>query len=350
MLERLSVLIVEESRFVAATLSELLRELRVGNVQVARTGSDAVGILRSIGRNKEAAAVLAIDIVIADFALTGVNGPMLLRWIRQQQDSPDRFLPVVMLSAAADDRKVRECRELGVTEFLAKPFSVKAVADHLIGILDHPRPFLHTHDYFGPDRRRQSRAAPELERRVATKEDIELVYSGKRSRPENSRAKAFLYQLPNRLREKIAGAQRGPLVIDPEILHGAERQLDRLEGDYSEWVKGSLRQLYRAYQQATAVESGKRAPLIGGMNRIALELRGQGSTFGYPLITEFAKSLYECTENAKHVDDTLLHFIKDHIDGITVVIRDRMKGMAGEVGAALVAGLEQARARRALAA
>jgi CheY-like chemotaxis protein len=349
MFERLSVLIVEESKFVAAMLSEILREFRVGSVQVAREGSEAVGILRSIGRNKEAAAVLAIDVVIADYALLGVDGPMLLRWIRQRPDSPDRFLPLIMLSAAADNRKVQECRDLGVSEFLVKPFSVKAVAEHLLGIVDHPRPFLHTHDYFGPDRRRQSRSAPGLERRVATKDDIELVYSGKRTRPENSRAKAFLYQLPNRLREKIAGGKRGPLVIDPAILEGAERQLDRLEGDYSEWVKGSLQRLYRAYHLAAAEELGTRAATIAGMNRIALELRGQGSTFGYPLITEFAKSLYECTENAKLVDDTLLHFIKDHIDGITVVIRDRMKGMAGEVGTALVAGLEQARARRAAA-
>jgi CheY-like chemotaxis protein len=349
MFERLSVLIVEESRFVAGMLSEILRELHVGNVQVARSGADAVGLLRSIGRNKEAAAVLAVDIVIADYALPAINGPMLLRWLRQRPDSPDRFLPLVMLSAAPGNRQVQECRELGVTEFLVKPFSVKAVAEHILGIIDHPRPFLHTHDYFGPDRRRQNRAAPPIERRVATKDDIEIVYSGKRARTENSRAKAFLYQLPNRLRDKIAGSARGPLVIDPAILEGAERQLDRLEGDYAEWVKGSLQRLYRAYGQAASEEIAKRPATVAMMNRIALELRGQGTTFGYPLITEFAKSLYECTENAKHIDDTLLRFIKDHIDGITVVIRDRMKGMAGEVGAALVAGLEQARTRRAAA-
>jgi hypothetical protein len=85
------------------------------------------------------------------------------------------------------------------------------------------------------------------------------------------------------------------------------------------------------------------------INRISLDLRGQGTTFGYPLITEFAKSLYESTLNIDDVEDSMLNFIKDHINAISAVIRDQVKGMGGEVGEALVVGLEEARLKRAAA-
>jgi CheY-like chemotaxis protein len=281
--------------------------------------------------------------------MSPINGAMLLRWIRQSPDSPDRFMPVIMISGAADSPKVHECRDLGASEFIAKPFSIRSIGEHIVSVIDHPRPFLHTKDYFGPDRRRKPRPYHAEDRRVAAEGDIELVYSGKKSRPDNAKAKAFLYQLPNRLREKIAGAKREPLVIDPDLVKKAETQLDRMAGDYSEWIKGSLQQLRTACIRAKGADIRRREQYMVVMNRIALDMRGQGTTFGYPLITEFAKSLYECTVGVDDVEDPALAFIWEHINAISAIIRDQVRGMGGETGQALVAGLEQARAKRAAA-
>jgi CheY-like chemotaxis protein len=350
MFERLSVLLVDDSGFMISMMTEILRALEVGHIQTAKEGGTAVNLLRSVSRHDSAAAnVLAYDLVITDYVMSPINGAMLLRWIRQSPDSPDRFLPVIMISGAVDSPKVHECRDLGATEFLAKPFSIQSISEHLLAIVDNPRPFLHTHDYFGPDRRRKTRPYSADERRVSTEKDIEIVYSGRKSRPENAKAQAFLYQLPNRLRDKIAGLNRGPLVIDPKIVKKAESQLDRMVGDYSEWVKGSLMQLRSACVRAKASDIRKREQYMVIINRIALDMRGQGTTFGYPLITEFAKSLYESTLAVDDVEDTMLNFIKDHINAISAVIRDQVKGMGGEIGQALVAGLEQARIKRAAA-
>jgi CheY-like chemotaxis protein len=350
MFERLSVLIVDDSGFMINMMTEVLRALEIGHIQVAKDGGTAVNLLRSVSKHDSAAAnVLAFDLVIADYVMSPINGAMLLRWIRQSPDSPDRFLPVIMISGAVDSPKVHECRDLGATEFLAKPFSIQSISEHLIALIENPRPFLHTHDYFGPDRRRKSRPYADADRRVSAGDDIEIVYSGRKSRPPNARAKAFLYQLPNRLRDKIAGLNRGPLVIDPRILKKAESQLDRLAGDYSEWVKTSLMQLKTACVRAKSSDIRKREQYMVIINRISLDLRGQGTTFGYPLITEFAKSLYESTLNIDDVEDSMLNFIKDHINAISAVIRDQVKGMGGEVGEALVVGLEEARLKRAAA-
>lgn len=345
MFERLSVLIIEDSPFFRGMLAEILRALKVGRIVAMEEGGAAITHLRSIGKNAAAAQALVPDIIICDYLMSPISGPMVLRWVRQSEDSPDRFIPFVMISGAADGDKVREVRDLGVTEFLAKPFSVKAVANHLIAAIDAPRPFVYTRDYFGPDRRRQVRPYNDVDRRVAKEGDVEILYTGTRLRSVNPNAKAFMFKLPNRLREKIAGIGRGPLTIDPQLLQQAEQQLDRMEEDYSDWVRGSIQQLYDAHRSGRTLDPRKRIVPIQAINSIAHDLRGQGSTFGYPLITVFGRSLYECTLNISEASDQLFEFIRTHIDGINAVIRDKIKGEGGQLGKELVASLERARDR-----
>ena len=45
-------------------------------------------------------------------------------------------------------------RDAGITEFLAKPVSSKALYQRIVSVIANPRPFIKTKTYFGPDRRR----------------------------------------------------------------------------------------------------------------------------------------------------------------------------------------------------
>lgn len=344
--ERLSVMVVEDSSFARAMLCDILRALRVARVVALSDGAEAITLLRQVSKRKDAAGIIGFDIILSDLVMSPIDGTMLLRWVRQHDDSPDRFVPFVMVSAAAGSEKVREARDLGVTEFLAKPFSVKSVADHLIAVIDNPRPFIYTRDYFGPDRRRQRRPYTDRDRRVATEKDIEIIYSQSKLKSLKPNAQAFVFKLSNRLREKIAGIGfPGPIVVPQEIMEAAEKQLERMESDYSDWVRGTVRQLAAAHKRASDPSAGirARAEQVVVINRIAHDMRGQGSTFGYPLVTVFGQSLYDCTTNVDEIDDRLLDFVKSHIDGIAAVIRDKVRGDGGGIGAELVENLERAR-------
>ena len=81
---------------------------------------------------------------------------------------------------------------------------------------------------------------------------------------------------------------------------------------------------------------------------LAHELRGQGGTFGYPLITTFGKMLYESTLEGCREDDRAVEMIKAHIDSISVVIREKVSGDGGKLGRELLASLKAAleKARR----
>jgi CheY-like chemotaxis protein len=347
--DRLSVLIVDDTAFSIKVLTEVFRAIHIDRISKAKDGKEAVGLLRSF-KNPMTAGLPAYDIVLLDYRMPNVNGAMVLRWIRQSPESPDRFQPVIMMSAVAETATVAEARDLGVSEFIAKPFSVKAVTDKLIEVIDNPRPFYHTKDFFGPDRRRQARGTEIGERRTATADDVEVIYSGKKASPKNAQAKVFRYELPNRLGAKIKGMSREPLVIDPAILSQAEAQLDRLDNDYAEWVKDSLVQLNESFQKCAAEPDFiKRAAFAPAMCHIAHEMRGQGSTFGYPLITEFSRSLFHVTLKLESIDNLLLELLKTHIDGITLVIREKIRGSAGEVGASLYTGLQKAQQKFASA-
>ncbi|HUA54660.1 MAG TPA: response regulator [Candidatus Sulfotelmatobacter sp.] len=346
-LDRLTILVVEDNGFARNMIAEILRAMKVGRVVTAADGADAIGMLRQAAKHKTAAQVLGFDIILSDYLMSPINGTMLLRWSRQHDDSPDRFIPFIMISGVADSEVVREARDMGTTEFLAKPFSVKSVADHISALIDTPRPFIYCSAYFGPDRRRQKRPPREGERRVIKPEEQEVVYSTSKLKKPDPRIKTFVFNLPNRLREKVMGLGKGgPMTIDPELLKAAEQQLDRMEGDYSDWVRGTVKQLSDAYDKAMA-DDRARVAMVAQINRISHDLRGQGTTFGYPLITVFGNSLFDCTVKIEKVSDKLLEFVRAHIDGITAVIRERIKGSGGAIGAELVESLERTRERLA---
>jgi CheY-like chemotaxis protein len=200
-------MVVDDSRFVLTMLTMILRALKVGKIMAHADASEVIADMKVLSKNASARALVP-DIIICDWIMSPITGDMLLRWLRLSEDSPDRFIPFVMISGAADSEKVRISRNLGVTEFLAKPFSVAAVCDHLIAAIESPRPFLYTRDYFGPDRRRQRRPWSDVDRRVATADDIEYIYSASTMSKLKPSAKAFIFRLPNRLREKVAGLGR----------------------------------------------------------------------------------------------------------------------------------------------
>src|ERR1700728_1146393 len=56
--------------------------------------------------------------------------------------------------AISEKKRVIGARDAGVTEFLAKPISAKALYQRVFNVVANPRPFIKTKTYFGPDRRR----------------------------------------------------------------------------------------------------------------------------------------------------------------------------------------------------
>lgn len=174
--ERFTVLVVEDNGFIKGLIVSSLNTLGVGNVKTASDGGEAIELLRLMKNDPGKAGMMHVDIVLTNWQMEPIEGLQLLRWIRRSKESPDRFMPVIMITGSADKEKVAEARDMGVTEFLAKPFSAAAICQRLYSVIEHPRPFLQSKAYFGPDRRRQDLLYSGEDKRSATKADMEVVY------------------------------------------------------------------------------------------------------------------------------------------------------------------------------
>jgi CheY-like chemotaxis protein len=113
------------------------------------------------------------DIVISDWAMPIFDGLELTQMIRQPGANSNPYVPIIMMTGHSEKKRVTLARDAGVTEFLAKPISAKALYQRILNIVANPRPFIKTKTYFGPDRRRSVNAnysGPE--RRKGGKADV----------------------------------------------------------------------------------------------------------------------------------------------------------------------------------
>ena len=141
------------------------------------------------------------------------------------------------------------------------------------------------------------------------------------------------FRLRNRLKEKASGGSGGGGgKVSAELMELAAAEFAKMSEDYPDWVTGYIKSLYKAHRGAAEVAPDLRAKPFREINAIAHEMKGQGGTFGYPLITIFGKSLYDFTEGTAKRDDNHLEIVKAHIDAMKAVIGGRIEGDGGTVG------------------
>ncbi len=144
--ELLNILLVDDNHHMRVLLTEILRAIGVRQVLEANDGAEALQIMR----------VHQIDIIMTDLAMQPLDGLDFVRKLRNAPESPNPMAPVIMITGHSTQRRVREARDAGVNEFLSKPVTARGVLERIGRVVDSPRPFVRSADYFGPDRRRRA--------------------------------------------------------------------------------------------------------------------------------------------------------------------------------------------------
>lgn len=143
-LARIKFLVVDDNLHAIDLVKTMLRGFGVDQVVEAQTIADA----------KKALKAGPIDIVILDYLMGEEEGVTLARHIRRDPASPSPFIPIIMLTGHADRNRVMAARDAGVNEFCVKPFTPADLMKRIMAVIEHPRPFVRSDTYFGPDRRR----------------------------------------------------------------------------------------------------------------------------------------------------------------------------------------------------
>ncbi len=137
---------VDDNAHMRKLVATILRAFGVNEIFEAPDGERAWELMREGNP----------DVVVLDWMMEGMSGLDFTKQVRTSAQSPNPFVPIIMLSGHTHIDYVRQARDAGVNEFLAKPVSVTAILTRLISVIEHPRPYVRTKAYFGPCRRRRS--------------------------------------------------------------------------------------------------------------------------------------------------------------------------------------------------
>ena len=154
-LKNLNVLLGEDDTSMRFLLRDMLNAFGIETVETVSDGTKAYASLRRF----------AADLIITDWVMDPLDGIDFTRMVRSAPDSPNPFVPIIMLTSQGAYDRVKEARDTGVTEFLIKPVTADALYSRIVNVIQNPRRFVRVNEYFGPDRRHVAKDFPGSERR-----------------------------------------------------------------------------------------------------------------------------------------------------------------------------------------
>jgi CheY-like chemotaxis protein len=142
-LSELSILVLEKHLLIRKLLTDVFNEFGVPTTQSTSDPEIAWEMLTNFPP----------DIILTDWA-DGLDGMAFLTRVRQDPESPNPFVPVVVCTANTDLQHICTARDTGMTEYLAKPVSARTIYSRICALVENHRPFIRISGFFCPDRRR----------------------------------------------------------------------------------------------------------------------------------------------------------------------------------------------------
>ena len=143
-LEKVTFAVIDDNSNMRHLVRTLIISFGARMVYEAEDGASGLEIIESYGP----------DIVVTDWVMPLIDGLEMTKLIRNPDGFKFPYTPIIMLTGHSEHRRVIQARNAGITEFLCKPVSAQALYTRIQTIILHPRPFVRSASYFGPERRR----------------------------------------------------------------------------------------------------------------------------------------------------------------------------------------------------
>ena len=124
----------------------------------------------------------------------------------------------------------------------------------------------------------------------------------------------------NTLKLKLGGRLGG---IDPAALAKAEAALKGLSSNFDQWMQDELTKLDAARERVRG--EGYNADTAETLYFRAHDLKGLGSTYGYPVVTRIAACMCRLTDDPATRLKAPLFLIDAHIDAIKAAVRSGIR-------------------------
>jgi hypothetical protein len=137
----------------------------------------------------------------------------------------------------------------------------------------------------------------------------------------------------NELKTQMAGRR-----IDSKALARAEAAMQDIASQYGAWMQEELDKLDRARSAVAA--DGLSEEAAAALNARAHDLKGLGTTYGFPLVSRLAASLGRLLEDDERRTAAPLFLVDAHLNAIKAAVRDEVRDCDHPVGRTLVFELE----------
>lgn len=151
-------------------------------------------------------------------------------------------------------------------------------------------------------------------------------------------ADAKFINAPNKLQKAKVGTGRAKL--DPQLLARAEKAVEKIQQNYTDWADEDI----AAFDAALAdlrKETGDHAAVIKELYRLSLDMKGQGGSFGYLMMSEVAASLHDFLARRTALSRLDIDVIDAHVSALHAIYGQQVRDDGGITGRALLAGLEK---------
>jgi len=320
-LEHIKILVMDSDHRIADLVKRVLFSLGFKHTFYAKSGQEGLDILKAE----------KIDMVITDWDMKPMSGIDFITHIRTSDTSPNRLLPIIMLTGKTQQHHVMEARDAGITEFVVKPFSAKTICDRILLVVEHPRNFILSPTFTGPDRRRRDDSNIEQDRRAEFDEkNIPTTKIGGKtiSKPSED---VTIINADFHLKEKIGKNISLQELFSPEAIKRAQLVISDSNDEFIQLIKGDLELLERFYaliSQSLPQQTND----IDTLASVALSIKSRAGTFDYALASHVSESLYNIVVDREKISKKRTRAIRIHIDTLYVIFNDVITEMGGSTG------------------
>jgi two-component system chemotaxis response regulator CheY len=250
-IDTFDILIVDDNVQILAMLRSMCRAAGIFGVRGCSRVDEAWGLMHT----------RVPDVVLTDWEMEPETGLSFLSAIRASVDQRIARLPVIVITAYADQERVVAAKDAGANFFLKKPVSIRALRERIVAAMS---------------------GAATGRALIAASLDAQRRMREATAALEELRAR-YVEDLP----EQIA----------------------------------AIRTLFAAIEASVPTRAIDVRRLFGLLH----DVKGQGTMFGYPLLTALAQPLCEMTRGRTALIAAECDAIRLHLDAMELVVRHRIE-------------------------
>ena len=118
-------------------------------------------------------------------------------------------------------------------------------------------------------------------------------------------------------------------LVDDETTKNAIKQAENFmetqEINYPTWLDDDLKNLKNTFKKINPNSNNQQKNLLNDIFKISLEIKGQGGSYGYPLISYVADNICTLLDSIPKISSKDIEIIRIHIDLLSIIAKNRIK-------------------------